>query len=239
MAGWIKIDRNIRNHWIWSDPIKFQWWFDIIMTVNYEDKKVPIGYKLFLCKRGESLMSYNEWAKRWKVSKSVVYNFFTMLKNDEMISIKNETVTIRLTVCNYDSYQDNQNGNKTDGERIENASRTHRERKAYTTKEREEKKELEERKEEDINIVSSETKTNNEAFEKFNKWLDSETTFVRKIKKQITEEQFIKLKKTYNSTQIMKTILNLENYKEATKRYTSVYLTVKNWLDKDNNRLNK
>ena len=124
MAGWIKIDRNIRNHWIWSDPIKFQWWFDIIMTVNYEDKKVPIGYKLFLCKRGESLMSYNEWAKRWKVSKSVVYNFFTMLKNDEMISIKNETVTIRLTVCNYDSYQDNQNGNKTDEERIENASRT-------------------------------------------------------------------------------------------------------------------
>ena len=239
MVGWIKIDRNIRNHWIWSDPIKFQWWFDIIMTVNYEDKKVPIGYKLFLCKRGESLMSYNEWAKRWKVSKSVVYNFFTMLKNDEMISIKNETVTIRLTVCNYDSYQDNQNGNKTDEERIENASRTHRERKAYTTKEREEKKELEERKEEDINIVSSETKTNNEAFEKFNKWLDSETTFVRKIKKQITEEQFIKLKKTYNSTQIMKTILNLENYKEATKRYTSVYLTVKNWLDKDNNRLNK
>ena len=111
MAGWIKIDRNIRNHWIWSDPIKFQWWFDIIMTVNYEDKKVPIGYKLFLCKRGESLMSYNEWAKRWKVSKSVVYNFFTMLKNDEMISIKNETVTIRLTVCNYDSYQDLQQTN--------------------------------------------------------------------------------------------------------------------------------
>lgn len=239
MAGWIKIDRNIRNHWIWSDPIKFQWWFDIIMTVNYEDKKVPIGYKLFLCKRGESLMSYNEWAKRWKVSKSVVYNFFTMLKNDEMISIKNETVTIRLTVCNYDSYQDNQNGNKTDEERIENASRTHREREAYTTKEREEKKELEERKEEDINIVSSETKIKNEEFERFNKWLDSETKFVRKIKTQMTEEQFIKLKKKYNSVQIMNTVLSLENYKDATKRYTSVYLTVKNWLDKDNNRLNK
>ena len=122
---------------------------------------------------------------------------------------------------------------------MKNASRTHQERKAYTTKEREEKKELEERKEEDINIVSSETKTNNEAFEKFNKWLDSETTFVRKIKKQMTEEQFMELKKTYNSIQIIKTILSLENYKEATKRYTSVYLTVKNWLDRDNNRLNK
>ena len=236
MAGWIKIDRNIRNHWIWSDPIKFQWWFDIIMTVNYEDKKVPIGYKLFLCKRGESLMSYNEWAKRWKVSKSVVYNFFTMLKNDEMISIKNETVAIRLTVCNYDSYQDNQNGNKTDEERIENASRTHRERKAYTTKEREEKKENKEIKEEDI-IISDEIKKLKEDFERFNNWLDTETTFIRKIKTQMTEEQFIKLKKKYNSVQIMNTVLNLENYKDATKRYTSVYLTVSNWLKRDTNNL--
>ena len=89
---------------------------------------------------------------------------------------------------------------------------------------------------ENINIVSHETKIKNEAFEKFNKWLDSETTFVRKIKKQMTEEQFMKLKKTYNSTQIMNTILNLENYKDATKRYTSVYLTVNNWLKKDLNK---
>ena len=55
----------------------------------------------------------------------------------------------------------------------------------------------------------------------------------------MTEEQFIKLMKKYNSVQIIETVLRLENYKDATKRYTSVYLTVKNWLDKDNNRLNK
>lgn len=95
-------------------------------------------------------------------------------------------------------------------------------------------KEKEEVKEKvNINIVSHETKIKNEAFERFNKWLDSETTFVRKIKKQMTEEQFMKLKKTYNSTQIMNTILNLENYKDATKKYTSVYLTVNNWLKRD------
>ena len=92
---------------------------------------------------------------------------------------------------------------------------------------------------EDINIVSDEIKKLKEDFERFNKWLDSETTFVRKIKTQMTEEQFIKLKKKYNSAQIKDTVLSLENYKDAPKRYTSVYLTVKNWLDKDNNRLNK
>ena len=105
---------------------------------------------------------------------------------------------------------------------------------SYAPSVQEKEKEKEEVKEKvNINIVSGETKIKNEAFEKFNKWLDSETTFVRKIKKQITEEQFMKLKKTYNSTQIMNTILNLENYKDATKKYTSVYLTVNNWLKRD------
>ena len=108
---------------------------------------------------------------------------------------------------------------------------------SYAPSVQEKEKEKEEVKEKvNINIVSGETKIKNESFEKFNKWLDSETTFVRKIKKQMTEEQFMKLKKTYNSTQIMNTILNLENYKDATKRYTSVYLTVNNWLKKDLNK---
>jgi hypothetical protein len=108
---------------------------------------------------------------------------------------------------------------------------------SYAPSVQEKEKEKEEVKEKvNINIVSHETKIKNEAFERFNKWLDSETTFVRKIKKQMTEEQFMKLKKTYNSTQIMNTILNLENYKDATKRYTSVYLTVNNWLKKDLNK---
>lgn len=109
---------------------------------------------------------------------------------------------------------------------------------SYAPSVQEKEKEKEEVKDKvNINIVSPETKIKNESFEKFNKWLDSETTFVRKIKKQMTEEQFMKLKKTYNSTQIMNTILNLENYKDATKKYTSVYLTVNNWLKRDTNNL--
>ena len=116
-----------------------------------------------------------------------------------------------------------------------NALRTECDGNAIKEKKVKEKKEKKEIKVNDI-TVSSETKIKNEEFERFNKWLDSETTFIRKIKTQMTEEQFIKLKKKYNSVQIMNTVLNLENYKDATKRYTSVYLTVNNWLKKDLNK---
>jgi len=38
--GWLKIDRKIRDNWIWEDPVKLKWRIDILLTVNFEDKKV-------------------------------------------------------------------------------------------------------------------------------------------------------------------------------------------------------
>ncbi len=142
--GWIKISRSITNHWIWKDPIKFKWWMDILLIANYEPKRVSIGYKVFECNRGECLMSLKSWGERWGVSKTVVNNFFTMLENDNMIKTVNETVTTRLTICNYDSYQQKENGTKTETKRIKNATETQQ----STTKEREEREE----REEEINI---------------------------------------------------------------------------------------
>ena len=117
-----------------------------------------------------------------------------------------------------------------------NALRTECDGNAIKEKKVKEKKEKKEIKVNDI-TVSDEIKKLKESFIDFNKWLDSETIFVRKIKTQMTEEQFIKLKKKYNSVQIMNTVLNLENYKDAPKKYTSVYLTVNNWLKRDTNNL--
>jgi DNA-binding transcriptional regulator YhcF (GntR family) len=114
MSGWIKINRSINNHWIFKDPIKFKWWIDILLMANYEAKRVSIGYKVFECKRGECLMSLKSWGERWGVSKTVVNNFFSMLESDNMIKTVNETVTTRLLVCNYDSYQQIENGIKTE-----------------------------------------------------------------------------------------------------------------------------
>ena len=237
MEGWIKIHRQIQKHWIWNNAEYLKAWIAILMSVNHDSKKVLIHGELFDCDRGQSLMSLQNWVKvfgkNWTLQK--VRTFFTLLENDAMICTKGMRKTTCLTVCNYDSYQDLQQTNNkqtTDKQQANNKQIT-------TNKNDKNYKNEKNYKEEDINIVSHETKINNEAYIKFNEWMDKETTFIRKIKTQMTEEQFIKLKKKYNPNQIKDTVLRLENYKEATKKYTSVYLTVKNWLDKENNRLNK
>lgn len=129
--GWIKIFRSIRKHWIWDDPIKLKWWIDILLEVNHESKTIAIGYKLFECDRGECLMSLKNWSHRWNVSKTVVNNFLKLLEKDNMISIKNETVTTRITVCNYEDYQKTENANKTEQKRNKNGIKTQK----STTKE--------------------------------------------------------------------------------------------------------
>lgn len=113
MTGWIKIDRNIVNHWLWKDPIKLKWWIDILMTVNFKDAKVLLGNQVVECKRGQSLLSLQSWADRWKVDKSKVRRFFILLQSEEIINTESVQKTTRLTVLKYDSYQSNGNDDET------------------------------------------------------------------------------------------------------------------------------
>ena len=105
MSGWIKIDRQISNHWIFNDSWKFRNWIDLILMVNHRDKKVEINGTLFMCKRGETLRSIQTLSVRWRCSKSKVRRFLQLLQKDDMIQLTNELKTTRITICKYDTYQ--------------------------------------------------------------------------------------------------------------------------------------
>lgn len=123
--GFIALHRATREHWIWQDPVKFQWWVDILMECNYTDRKVNIGGKLIECNRGESLNSLKTWAKRWMVDMGKVRRFFKLLEDDGMIIIENAVKTTRLKVCNYDTYNKPQHANDTHSTRSRHANDTH------------------------------------------------------------------------------------------------------------------
>ena len=51
--GWIKLYRNIQEHWIWQDPQKLKWWLDIILLANHKENKFLLGNELIEVERGE------------------------------------------------------------------------------------------------------------------------------------------------------------------------------------------
>jgi hypothetical protein len=124
MSGWIKIHRQLSDHWIWSKPEYLKWWIDILMSANIESKRVLIKGQLLEVNRGEVIYSYETWANRWKINKSKVLRFLKMLEKDSMIVLKSETITTRLTICKYDTYQGERNDSETQVKRIWNASET-------------------------------------------------------------------------------------------------------------------
>ena len=124
MEGWISLYRSIKEHWIWDNPIKFQWWIDILLSVNHTPKKVNIGNDLILCEKGQSIASLQTWGKRWNVSKDTVRNFLKLLENDKMITLENLKKTTRITVCKYDSYQKGLHVKQTTSKRKPNTNQT-------------------------------------------------------------------------------------------------------------------
>ena len=87
------------------------------------------------------------------------------------------------------------------------------------------------RKEKNIDIQQAENL--DESYIKFNSWLMENSPIVSSLKTQMTEKQFLEIKRKYSSNQIINIINNIENYIPTPKKYRNVYLTFKKWAEKE------
>lgn len=113
MAGWIKIHREIQQHWIAQDMEKFGWWVDMLLLASYEDNKALLGTHLIEIKRGSFIGSARFLASRWNTTKDKVNAFLNLLSQEGMITRETSKNTTLVTICNYESYQENQEGAET------------------------------------------------------------------------------------------------------------------------------
>ena len=104
--GWIKLYRNIQDHWIWNDPQKLKWWLDILLLANHKENKFILGDKLMELERGEFHTSQIKLSERWGADRKTIRKFLKLLKNDEMIEIKTSEIGTTIKVSNYKDYQD-------------------------------------------------------------------------------------------------------------------------------------
>jgi hypothetical protein len=210
MSGWIKVHRQLTNHWIWDKPEYLKWWIDILMQSNIESKKVLIKGQLIQVNRGEVIYSYDTWANRWKINKSKVVRFLKMLEKDLMIELKNETVTTRLIVCKYDTYQGERNDSETQVIRRRNSSETQ-------VKPTKEVKELK-------NIISTSEESHNEIFRKL--WTSTIWLEGIAMKNKASIEQVRNHLNEFRQEQLLKAELKVSE-EDAKKHFV-------NWIKRGN-----
>ncbi len=109
MKGYIKIDRQIAEHWLWQDAERLKWWLDLLLMATWDDHKQLVGRRLIDLRRGQIVASLSYLCTRWKRSRSMVEPFLDLLQQDGMISKKVEHNISIITINNYDKYQTQEN----------------------------------------------------------------------------------------------------------------------------------
>lgn len=107
--GWIKIYRNIQEHWLWNcEPFsRGQAWIDLLLMANHKENKVMINGSLITVKIGERVTSIRKLSERWKWSTCKVKHFLKQLESDKMIECLSDTSKTVIKIVNYEKYQEN------------------------------------------------------------------------------------------------------------------------------------
>lgn len=103
--GWIKLNRQIMDHWIWQDHEFTFAWIDLLLMVNHENKKILVDGKLKTIKRGQTLTSIGKLADRWGWSRNRVYRYLEALKRDSMVYTDGTPNGTTITIVNYSKFQ--------------------------------------------------------------------------------------------------------------------------------------
>ena len=106
--GWVRLHRKIRECSIWDNETPFDMrsaWMDLVMMVNYEDKKTVFNYKSITIKAGQRITSVRKLADRWHWSKNRTLKFLELLEAEGMIIKESNNKRTLLTIVNYEKYQ--------------------------------------------------------------------------------------------------------------------------------------
>ena len=114
MAGWIKIYRELSDHWLAQHPEKLGWWVLLLLKVAHEDKKVLVGNQMIELKRGQIIASLTYLADLWQTSKRTAERFVELLEKEQMLSRCVSRKVSVITICNYDSYQEKKKSKRAD-----------------------------------------------------------------------------------------------------------------------------
>lgn len=112
--GWISLNRELMNHWVWDCEFSAgQAWVDLLLYANHSQAKLMIKGQLIEVNRGQQARSELTLSKAWKWSRNKVRRFLKNLEKDGMIELKSGHLTTVITICNYDSFQSNDTAGDT------------------------------------------------------------------------------------------------------------------------------
>jgi len=211
LSNFIPLNRNIFKHELWAEKraySRFEAWLDLVATARFDATpgRMLAGSTIVRWNRGQLIASLRYLAQRWGWSKTKVDNFLKLLKAEGMIKTETAegTVTTIITICNYDTYNAIKPAESQQPVQAEDSP--------------------------EPSQSQPEDKTNKDNKEPIIQKKEIYRAFAHLT---IFTDEYLKLIELgHTQKQIDKILDEVENYKNN-KKYTSLFLTAKKWLDKE------
>lgn len=105
-GGWIRVQRAILDHWVFSEADALKLWVYLLMSANYEDKSRSFNGRLIQVKRGQLIYGRHAVSQRLGISETKLRRYIKQFIKDEMISQQTTNKYSIITITCYDKYQD-------------------------------------------------------------------------------------------------------------------------------------
>lgn len=126
MSGWIKLQRQIFDHWITDDPEYLLVWLRMLTEANFESKTRLFNGSFITVKRGDLIFGLQAYSAKTGVSISKLRRLLSLLESDSMISRQKNNKYSLISILNYEKHQgdDSQDDSQTASEPQANRKRT-------------------------------------------------------------------------------------------------------------------
>ena len=201
MEGWIRTYRELENHWIWQNDKYLKSWLWFLFRANHTVNKVLIGTEFIEVQRGEFLTSIYKICEATGMSAQSTRTFLKLLQRDKMINKQATSKLTKVTICNYDYYQSEQQTNNKRTNKLVTSSQQARNK-----------------------LVTTDKNEKNNKNEKNEKKEYADFVF-------LLENEYHKLVSEYGEKNTLHFIDILNNYKGANgKKYNSDYRAILSWV---------
>lgn len=105
--GYYLSHRSLFTHWLWKKRVLSDWeaWQCFLAATNFEDKNCEINNKIVPVKRGQFITSVKHLMDFFMWTNHRTRFYLKTLADDGMIHLQTDTHYTRITICNYDKYQ--------------------------------------------------------------------------------------------------------------------------------------
>lgn len=106
MKGYVKLHREIEDHWLWLNPQHLRAWLYLLFEAAWEPKTIPWGKnETVTLERGQVATTIRKLMGRWGYYAEATLDFLKVLEAQGMITRQTSSKMTIITIVNYDKYQ--------------------------------------------------------------------------------------------------------------------------------------